>query len=211
MPKRTANPNPEQLYQVASLQGGYFTAKQAKAVGYTKQNIAHHVNARRFERVSRGFYRLREFPAQPHEDVIAAWVKAGPNRAVVSHETALALYELSAVRPRKISLTVPRDRRPAGNRPQLPAVSIHTTTRPFGQTEVVERFGVRITSPARTITDAAEAGTDPSFIIEAVGRAIDIGLVTVAELLKSASGRSEGIRQLINRAIEEASRHASVR
>lgn len=211
MPKRTANPNQERLYQVASLQGGYFTAKQAKVVGYTKQNIAHHVNTGRFERVSRGFYRLREFPAQPHEDVIAAWVKVGPDRAVVSHETALALYELSAVRPRKISLTVPRDRRLAGNRPQLPAVSIHTTTRPFEQTEVVERFGVRITSPARTIADTADAGTDPSFIIEAVGRAIDIGLMTVAELRKSAGDRSKVVRQLINRAIEEAGRHASVR
>lgn len=211
MPKRTANPDPARLYQVASLQGGYFTAKQARAVGYTKQNIAHHVDTGRLQRVSRGFYRLREFPTQPHEDVIAAWVKAGPDRAVVSHETALALYELSTVRPRKISLTVPRDQRPAGNRPQLPAVVIRTTARPFRQEEVVKRFGVRISSPVRTIADAADAGTDPSFIVEAVGRALDTGLVTADELRKAARGRPRRVRSLIDRAIEETRRHASVR
>jgi predicted transcriptional regulator of viral defense system len=47
-----------------------------------------------------------------HEDVIAAWVKAGRERAVVSHETALALYDLSPVRPRKLHLTVARAYRP---------------------------------------------------------------------------------------------------
>lgn len=211
MPKRTANPDPVKLYHTASLQGGYFTARQARAAGYTKQNIAHHVDTRRFERVSRGFYRLREFPAEPHEDVIAAWVKTGPDRAVVSHETALALYELATVRPRKISLTVARDQRPAGNRPHLPALLIHTTTRPFRPGDVVKRFGVRITSPVRTIADAAEAGTDPSFIIEAVARALDTGLVTAEELRRAASGRPNRVRVLIDRAIQEARRHAPVR
>lgn len=33
-----------------------------------------------FERVSRGFYRLREFPSSSHEDVIAAWVKTSTDR-----------------------------------------------------------------------------------------------------------------------------------
>jgi len=53
-------------------------------------------------------------------------------------------------------------------------VQVHTTTRPFRPEEVVNRFGVRVTAPARTIVDNAEAGTDPSVILETIGRATDV-------------------------------------
>jgi predicted transcriptional regulator of viral defense system len=154
---------------------------------------------------------LAELPALPHEDVIAAWVKAGRDRAVVSHETALALYELAPIRPRKIHLTVARAHRPHSDRPQLPAVQIHTTTQPFRTGEVVHRFGVRVTSPARTIVDAADSGTDPSFIVEAAGHALKEGMLIVDELRQAARDRSGRVRKLIDRAIEEAGRHATIR
>ncbi|MGQ0569382.1 MAG: type IV toxin-antitoxin system AbiEi family antitoxin domain-containing protein [Armatimonadota bacterium] len=117
-----------QLFELAATQGGYFTAAQARALGYSSRSLVHHGRAGHFERVSRGFYRLAELPALPHEDVIAAWVKARGDRAVVSHETALALYELAPIRPRRIHLTVSRAHRPHSDRPQLPAVQIHTAT-----------------------------------------------------------------------------------
>lgn len=196
---------------MAATQAGYFTAAQARALGYSPRSLVHHVSAGHFERVSRGFYRLREFPALPHEDVIAAWVKAGRERAVVSHETALALYELAPIRPRKIHITVPRAHRPHGDRPQLPGVQIHTTTRPFRSGEVVQRFGARVTAHARTIVDAADSGTDPSFIIEAIGHALEGGGLVADELRQAARDRSERVRRLIDRAIDEAGRHAAIR
>jgi hypothetical protein len=70
---------------------------------------------------------------------------------------------------------------------------------------------MRITSPARTIVDAAEAGTDPSVIVEAVDRALEEGLFVADELRRTTEGRSERVRKLIERAIEEAGRHAPVR
>ncbi len=210
MPTKRANPQLPRLHQIASVQAGYFSAAQAHTVGYTRQNLAYHVRVGRFERISRGFYRLREFPSSSYEDVIAAWVKAGSEHAVVSHETALALYELSTVRPHKIDLTLPRRRRPPGNRPRLPAVQIHTTTRPFNSGEVIQQFGVRLTSPARTIVDAAESGTDPAHIVEAVREALARGLVTPRELEASARGRSKRIRRLIARAAQEANHTAPI-
>lgn len=58
---------------------------------------------------------------------MAAWLAAGPERAVVSHESALDLLEFSDVIPNAIHLTIPRSRRglvaPHG-------VLLHTTTRP---------------------------------------------------------------------------------
>jgi predicted transcriptional regulator of viral defense system len=201
----------QRLYDLAATQGGYFTAAQARAIGYDRRTLWYHVKTGHFERVNRGFYRLAEFPAQPHEDVIAAWVKEGPNLAIVSHETALTLYELSPIRPRRIHLTVPREQRPHGDRPRFPGVQIHTTKRPLDGAEVVRRFGVRVTSPARTIVDAAEVGAEPSVVIEAADRAILTGLLTAQELRRSAQDRSERVRRLIGRALKEAAAHAPVR
>ncbi len=200
----------QRLFELAATQAGYFTAAQARALGYSPRSLVHHVNAGHFERVSRGFYRLTEFPALPHEDVIAAWVKVGPDRAIVSHDTALALFELAPTRSREIHLTVSREHRPR-DRPVLPAVRIHTTTRPLRPDEVVYRFGVRVTAPARTIADAAEVGADPSVIVEAVAHALDTGLVIVDELHRAVRGRSERVRRLIERAVAEAGQHARVR
>ncbi len=199
----------QQLFEIASAQGGYFTAAQARALGYDTSTITHHARTGRFERVSRGFYRLTEFPALPHEDVIAAWVKAGPELAVVSHDTALALYELAPSRSREIHLTVPWRQRPR-HRPSLPAVRIHTTKESLRRDEVVQRFGVRITSPARTIVDIGEVGADPSVVIQAAARARDTGVVNVDELRNAAADRSERVRQLIDRAIEEAGSRAPI-
>lgn len=199
------------LFEVAATQGGYFTTAQARTIGYDPRTLWHHVKAGHFQRVTRGFYRLVEFPAQSHEDVVAAWVKAGPERAVVSHETALALYELSPIRPRKLHLTVARAHRPYKGQARLVGVQVHTTTKPFRPGEVVQRFGVRITSPARTIVDAAEVGTDPSVIVEAVARALEEGLLTAEELGRTVEDRSRRVRKLIERAIGEAGRRAPVR
>ena len=206
---RTARPSRARLYELASVQGGYFTAKQARVAGYSKQNVAHHVASGRFERVARGFYRLREFPAVSHDDVIAAWARVGPSRAIVSNETALALYELSTVRPRKIDLTVARKDRPR-HRISLATVAIHTTTRPFRPGEIMQRFGVRVTAPARTIVDAAEAGTEPDYIVEAVNRALARGLLTKRELRAAAHDRPERVRRLIDKATAEVQRGTPV-
>jgi len=139
------------LSEIAANQGGYFTAAQARAITFSSWSLAWNGKKGNFERVARGFYRLPEFPALPHEDVIAAWVKAGPEIAVVSNETALSLYELSPIRPKKTHLTLPRRKRPHGDRPQLPGVQIHTISREFPPGDVIRRFGVRLTSPARTL------------------------------------------------------------
>ncbi|MGQ0569381.1 MAG: hypothetical protein ACT4P5_07600 [Armatimonadota bacterium] len=74
----------------------------------------------------------------------------------------------------------------------------------------MQRFGVRVTSP-RTIIDAADSGTDPSFIIEAIGHALEEGSLVADELRQAAQDRSERVRKLIDRAIEEAGRHAAIR
>ena len=167
----------QRLFELAAGQAGHFTAAQARELGYSARSLVHHVSAGHIERVSRGFYRLVGVPVGPHEDIVAAWLRLAPRGAVVSHDTALALYELAPSRSRDIHLTLPRERRPRTPRTNA-AVALHTTTVPLRRDEVTNRFGVQLTSPARTLADVADIGADPSVVIEAAGRAVATGLAS---------------------------------
>jgi len=197
----------QRLFELAAGQAGYFTAAQARGLGYSARSLAYHVAAGHFERVTRGFYRLVGVPADPHEDVIAAWLRFASRRAVVSHDTALALYDLAPSRSHEVHLTVPRQHRPRKS-PPASGVRLHTTTVPLRRDEVAKRFSVEVTSAARTITDVADIGVDPSVVIEATARALGTGLVTSGELREAVKRRSTRVRRLVERAIQEASAHA---
>ncbi len=110
------------LFETATGQAGYFTAVQARACDYSWALLSHHAARGRFVRVRRGLYRLRDYPSSPREEVMAAWLAAGPG-AVVSHESALDLLGLTDVIPDRINLTVARSTR--GRRPPR-ALAIHT-------------------------------------------------------------------------------------
>ena len=187
------------LNRVAYGQDGYFTSRQAGEHGFSAQLLAHHVRSGRYERIRRGLYRLRDYPGSPRGEVREKWLAVGAERSVVSHESALELHGLSDVLPNAVHLLVGRDDR--GFKPPR-GVILHTTTRPLGLAEVVTREGIRTTAPARSIIDAAGAGTAPEQIEMAIEQALDEGLVTPRSLLAQL-GRHDGGRvgQLVRRAI----------
>ena len=206
-PPRSRTRKLQRLFELAATQAGYFTAAQARELGYSARSLVHHVAAGHVERASRGFYRLVGVPAGPHEDIVAAWLRFASRRAVVSHDTALALYNLAPSRSHQIHLTLPREHRPRNAR-SATGVRLHTTTVPLRRDELANRFGVQITSPARTIADVADIGTDPSVVIEATARAFATGLVSPNELDTAVQRRSVRVRRLIGRAIQEADARA---
>ncbi len=193
-------PDHERLFEVASEQRGYFTAEQAAACGFRRASLSYHAGRGRFLRVKRGLYRLAQCPASPREDVIAAWLGADRNQAVVSHESALDILGLSDVVPERVHLTVPRSRR---YRSTSPGVAIHTTTRPLNQGDVVTRDGIPVTSPARSIVGAAEAGIAPEQVVKATRQAIERGLATPGQLRAATRERSSRVERLIERALDE--------
>jgi predicted transcriptional regulator of viral defense system len=186
------------LFDTASEQGGYFTAEQARACGYGLALLSHHAKAGRFLRVRRGLYRLREYPSSPREDVLAAWIVLGKDVAVVSHDSALDLLDLSDVIPDAAHLTVPRSRR---HLPKLPGVKIHTTARPLPPGDLTYREGMVVTSASRTILDAAKAGTAPDQIELAVVQAVRRGLALPDELRREAGTRGRRVAALIDSAL----------
>jgi predicted transcriptional regulator of viral defense system len=199
----SSKPSHARLFELASEQGGYFTAAQARARGFSKALLAHHAKSGRFLRVHQGLYRLREYPSSPREDVVAAWLTTGREVTVVSHDSALDILGLSDVVPEIVHLTVPRAKR---YRSASPRVAIHTTTRRLGTSDVVVREGIRVTAPARSIVDAAQAGTAPEQIMAAVSQALDRGMATESILLGVAKTRGGRVERLVRQVIEERRR-----
>ena len=188
------------LYRIAESQAGYFTAGQALSTGMDRSTLTHHARpGGRYERVRRGLYRLRHFPSGPHEHVVAAWL-ALPSPAVVSHESALELYELSDVIPNAVHITLPRAKR--GQRPR-PGVRFHTVEDAPRPNETRRVAGVLVTNPDRTIVDSLEAGTQLEQIELAVRQALERGLTTPKRLRAAAADRPARVRTFIDRLLTE--------
>lgn len=193
-----AKPDRSSLESLAYSQDGYFTAQQAARLGFSSQLLAHHVRRGRFDRVRRGLYRLTAFPSSPQDAVRAHWLAVGPERAVVSHESALELLGLADVIPSAVHLIVPRRHR--GFRPPE-GVVLHTTVSPLPPSDVVRRQGLPVTAPARSIVDSAKWGTGPEQIDAAVHDALDRGLTTASQLRRAAAGRGPRVKRIIEGAI----------
>jgi predicted transcriptional regulator of viral defense system len=190
------------LYRLAEAQAGYFTAQQAVNAGMDRSTLRHHARpGGRYERIRRGLYRLRHFPSSPHEHVVAAWLPLRDAGAVVSHESALELHELSDVIPDAVHLSLSRSER--GQRRRA-GVQLHTLSRPPEKAEVREIAGVPVTSAERTIVDALEAGAQPEQIEMAIRQALERGLTTPRRLRAMASTRPARVRRFLERDLEGA-------
>jgi predicted transcriptional regulator of viral defense system len=189
------------LYMRAESQAGYFTAGQAIEAGMDRATLRHHARpGGRYLRVGRGLYRLRHFPTSPHEHVMAAWLPLRGNGAVVSHESALELHDLSDVIPDAVHLTVPRSERGIRSRA---GVRLHTSEDPPRGKEVRQIAGLPVSGPERSILDALESGAQPEQIEMAIHQALGRGLTTRSRLRRSAGSRSERVRHFVERAVEE--------
>ena len=192
-------PDHECLFRAASEQHGYFLAAQARACGFNWDLLSYHTRTGRFIRARRGLYRLRDYPSSTREDVVAAWLAVGKEKAVVSHESALDLLDLSDIIPHAVHLTVPRTVR---HLPALPGVKIHTTSRPFSPTDITHWEGLPVTSAARTILDAAATGTQPDQIELAIRQAVRSHMATRSQLEQGAKARGRYVTDLVMGALE---------
>jgi predicted transcriptional regulator of viral defense system len=189
------------LYRLAEAQAGYFTASQALAAGMERSTLRHHARpGGRYERARRGLYRLRHFPTSSHEHVVAAWLPLREAGAVVSHESALELYDLSDVIPVAVDLSLPRAKR--GQRPR-PGVRLHTMERSPTPSELRSVHGMPTTAPEGSIVDALAVGTQPEQIELAISQALQRGLTTPRRLRAAAAGRPDWVRRFIERALTE--------
>ena len=166
------------LFDVAESQQGYFTSADAKKLGYDYPHQHFHVNQGNWIRVDHGIYRLKKFPAAKHEDLMHWWLWSR-KKAVLSHETAAALYDLGDLLPAKIHLTVPANfrKRPVKN------IVLHKSN--LSDSEIEKREDLPVTSPLRTILDLARSHLDDERLAAVTRDAIQKGLVSRQQLLNS--------------------------
>ena len=187
------NPNESCLIETVTTQAGYFTSRQARDCGYSWALLSHHAATGRFVRARRGLYRLRDYPSSTHEEVMAAWLAAGPG-AVISHESALAILGVGDTVPDRIHVTVPRSSR-GSRRPR--GVAVHTSEQSLPPYDVVVRNGMRVTAPVRTIIDVTRAGLGPDLVSQAINELIDRGLATDDQVCTAANRQGGRVSRTI--------------
>lgn len=190
----------EALVAIASQQSGYFTAQQALLAGYAYPRHHYHVQSGNWERVARGIFRLHGYPLPEREDLIVLTLmshdRSGQPQAVFSHETALALHDLSDANPARIHLTVP-----PGFRRQVPTgIVIHRGIVPSEDRE--ERDGYRVTTPLRTLTDIAASPSSWPHLEPAVRDALRRGMLRQRQLLDAAAALPADARARLVAAVE---------
>ena len=186
MVRRSSRKAKEQLHLAARARhGGYFTAKQAAGLGYTYPLLHYHKRVGNIEHVGHGLYRLATVPISEHDDLVrlTLWSRdrSDEPQAVVSHVTALVVHDLTDLLPRSIHLTVP----PRFQKKVPLGCKLHREV--LASTDIEERDGFRVTTPFRTLLDAAHAPEIPQDELErAIRAALDRGLVRRSALIDAA-------------------------
>ncbi|TCP56405.1 hypothetical protein EV191_101348 [Tamaricihabitans halophyticus] len=182
-----------QIQELAFHQAGYFTAAQAREIGYTYQAQKHHADHGNWVRVERGLFRLPGWPSHP-EDAYARWMLWSGGQAVVSHDSALATHGLSDINPARVHLTVP-----SGFRATHDAVITHTGS--LRDSDVESRGSWRLTTVERTLTDIAGSDLSQELIDSAVADALDRGMTTRRRLLRRAVDSDDRTALRLERAL----------
>jgi predicted transcriptional regulator of viral defense system len=170
MAKRDSQDARRRLYEFAVSQGGYFTAAQARAAGYPKQLQHYHSRRGNWVREDRGIYRLWEWPQNSFDDLIQ-WTLWSGGVAVVSHQSAMAVHEISDLMPARIYMTVPPGFR------KIPPTGIVLYRDKLSPHEIEQREGFRVTSPLRALVDAARVAVDVEHLSGGIRDAIRKGLL----------------------------------
>lgn len=181
------------LFNLAAEQGGYFTAAQAKKIGYSYQAQAYHVGASNWLRVDRGLFRLAEWVPDLHDD-LARWTLWSRGRGVVSHETALSVHGIGELESAQVNLTVP-----AGFVPSDDAVRLHYADLP--DDDVLDRTGFRITTIMRALIDVAGVSADDDQLGRTIQEALGLGAFTLRQLRSRAEAVDARAALRIERAI----------
>lgn len=101
----------ELLREIALDQHGFVTTAQSLDVGASNAELSTMVARDRLTRVAHGVYRVPQVAETEFDQYQLAVLWAGVPEACLSHDTALAAWEVSDINPDRIHLSVARHRR----------------------------------------------------------------------------------------------------
>jgi predicted transcriptional regulator of viral defense system len=182
------------LFQLADSQRGYFTAAQARALGFAYQVQQHHRENGSWlsHNELRGVYRLRDYPDDALERLVqvSLWShdRHGKTQAVIGFESALSVHGIGGLLPARIHLIVPLSFRKS----PLRDVILHRDQ--LDENDYDQFTGFAVTRPLRTLVDVAGSALSPEHLETAVRDALEYGRVrrgTLEERVSSLTGRSQ--------------------
>jgi predicted transcriptional regulator of viral defense system len=166
----------ERLREIALDQHGFVTTAQAVDEGIPKTELPKLAARDRIERVAHGVYRIPQVPQTPYDNWALAVLWTGAAEACLSHETALAAWDVSDVNPDRIHMTVGKHRRlrrAGGDRYVIHHRDLDADQRTWWE-------AIPITTVPTTIADCIAWGTPTYLIKQALDRAGRTSLLTAA-------------------------------
>jgi predicted transcriptional regulator of viral defense system len=173
------------LWDVAVEQYGYVTTDDARALGMQRRRLVDLAQRGQADRVAHGVYRLRAVPRSGREQLMEAtlWPRG---QGVISHDSALDLWDLCNVNPVKVHVSIPLEAR---IRREIPsAYAVHR--RRLKPTDVTRVEGIPVVTVRRAILDGHERGLRAGLLDEAVATGYRIGQLTADETDEITAARA---------------------
>lgn len=162
------------LVEFAESQNGLVTRQQAiDELALTAAAVDNLVARGRLERVAHGVYRYPRLPGVEFEVYQVALLRTGDPDAVLSHETALAIHDISDVNPSRHHVTIPRKRRI--RRSDNDRYVVHVQR--LDARQVMWWAQMPIVTPATAIEQCLDTGTPTYLLRQALERGARTGAV----------------------------------
>jgi predicted transcriptional regulator of viral defense system len=163
------------LHEIAEDNYGFLTVNDARRAGILPQRLAEMARRGSLQREGVGLYRVDPFPTHELDNYRKATLWPYGVEGVLSHETALDLYELSDVNPAKIHITVPKRYR-LRRRGVPPAYGFHNED--LEERDITRHEGLPIVTSAKAIRQCHEANLRRDLLRQALEDAKRRGLLT---------------------------------
>jgi predicted transcriptional regulator of viral defense system len=166
----------DRLWDVALDQHGYVTSDDARELGINVVELGKLSSRGQIERVGYGIYRFDKLPVTPFDPYILAVLWAG-GRGVLSHETAIELYDFADINPDRIHLTVP-----VGYRPRRRDGDLYTVHhQDLALSQLRRHEGIPIVKPIVAIDQVIGTNVASYLVRQAIDTAHARGQVSVAD------------------------------
>jgi predicted transcriptional regulator of viral defense system len=163
-----------QLAELANEQYGFLTPDDARRLGIDPINLVRMAERGQLKRRANGIYRFALAAASPLDSFMEAVLWPRGMRGVLSHETALNIYELSDVLPGKVDVTVPRAHRIRRAAP--PHCRIHHED--LRANQITAHQGIPIVKPAHAVRQGHRARLAPALLAQAIDHGRRLGRLT---------------------------------
>ncbi len=164
------------LFEIATGQNGYITTDDVRDLGGPLQVLVDMHRHGQLDRVAHGLYRFPAFPSGPFDELMQATL--WPRRlGVISHDSALDLWDLCDVNPARIHVTVPR----AARIRRVPSSTYEVHVRDLDASDVTRFEGIPVVTAVRAILDGIERHLDRRLIDQAIDAARRRGLIARQE------------------------------